>query len=64
MNSMAAMTAVHAAWRTVAERTVAERTAADPRRAGWLEPLSSTWSRRAILALVIPALILLVAVLV
>ena len=50
--------------RTVAGRTATERTAADPRRAGWLEPLSSTWSRQAILALVIPALILLVAILV
>ena len=50
--------------RTVAEHTATERTAADPRRAGWLEPLSSTWSRQAILALVIPALILLVAILV
>ena len=50
--------------RTVTERTVTERTAPTARRAGWLEPLSSTWSRRAILALVIPALILLVAILV
>ena len=50
--------------RTVAGHTTTERTAADPRRAGWLEPLSSTWSRQAILALVIPALILLVAILV
>ena len=50
--------------RTVTERTVTERTAADRQRAGWLEPLRSTWSRRAILALVIPALILLVAILV
>ena len=48
----------------VTERTVTDRTAADPGRAGWLEPLSSTWSRRAILALAIPALILLVAILV
>ena len=48
----------------MAEHTATERTAADPRRAGWLEPLSSTWSRQAILALVIPALILLVAILV
>ena len=33
---------------------------ADPRLAGWLQPLKSTWTRTAILALVIPALILLV----
>ena len=49
---------------TVTERTVTGRTGADRQRAGWLEPLRSTWSRRAILALVIPALILLVAILV
>ena len=50
--------------RTVTERTVTGRTGADRQRAGWLEPLRSTWSRRAILALVIPALILLVVILV
>jgi len=38
--------------------------AADSRIAGWLEPLSSTWDRTALLALLIPALILLVAALV
>ncbi len=38
-----------------------ETTAADPRRAGWSQPLRSTWDRLAILAVVIPALILLVA---
>jgi hypothetical protein len=38
--------------------------AADLRITGWLEPLKSTWSQRAILALLIPALILLVIVLV
>ena len=48
----------------MAEHAATERTAADPRHAGWLEPLRSTWSRRAILALVVPALILLVAILV
>ena len=32
--------------------------------AGWTEPLTSTWSRRALLALLIPALILLIVVLV
>jgi Bacterial PH domain len=37
---------------------------ADLQVKGWREPLSSTWSRKAILALVIPALILLVACLV
>ena len=37
---------------------------ADLRIAGWLEPLKSTWSRPALLALLIPALILLVIVLV
>jgi hypothetical protein len=36
----------------------------DPRVAAWLEPLTSTWSRTALLALLIPALILLVVVLV
>jgi len=38
--------------------------ATDLRIAGWLEPLTSTWSRTALLALLIPALILLVVVLV
>jgi hypothetical protein len=33
---------------------------ADLRAAGWLEPLKSTWSRTALLAVLIPALILLV----
>ena len=37
---------------------------ADPRIAGWLEPLKSTWNRTALLALLIPALILLVVALV
>jgi len=37
---------------------------ADLRITGWLEPLKSTWSQRALLALLIPALILLVIVLV
>ncbi|HEX3310961.1 MAG TPA: PH domain-containing protein [Streptosporangiaceae bacterium] len=32
--------------------------------AGWIEPLTSTWSRRALAALLIPALILLVVVLI
>jgi Bacterial PH domain len=36
----------------------------DPQVAGWLEPLTSTWSQRALLALLIPALILLVIALV
>ena len=34
--------------------------AADPRTAGWLEPLISTWDRTALLALLMPALILLI----
>jgi hypothetical protein len=38
--------------------------AADPRLAGWLEPLTSSWDRTALLALLIPALILLVVALV
>ena len=38
--------------------------AADSRIAGWLEPLTSTWDRKALLALLIPALILLVVALV
>ncbi len=38
--------------------------AADPRIAGWLEPLTSTWDRTAVLALLIPALILLIVALV
>jgi Bacterial PH domain len=38
--------------------------AADPRVAGWLEPLTSTWSREALLALIVPALILLIVALV
>jgi len=37
---------------------------ADARIGGWLEPLTSTWSRTALLALLIPALIVLVVVLV
>jgi hypothetical protein len=40
----------------------AQDAAADPRIAAWLEPLTSTWSRTALLALLIPALILLVVV--
>jgi hypothetical protein len=31
---------------------------------GWAEPLTSTWSRRALTALLIPALILLIVVLI
>jgi hypothetical protein len=38
--------------------------AADPRLAGWLEPLTSTWDRKALLALLVPALILLIVALV
>jgi Bacterial PH domain len=38
--------------------------AADFRAAGWLEPLTSAWDRKALLALLIPALILLVVALV
>ena len=38
--------------------------AADSRLAGWLEPLTSTWDRKALLALLVPALILLVVALV
>jgi Bacterial PH domain len=38
--------------------------AADPRMAGWREPLTSTWDRTALLALLIPALILLIVALV
>ena len=38
--------------------------AADPRVAAWLEPLTSTWSPRALLALIVPALILLIVALV
>ena len=38
--------------------------AVDPRVAGWLEPLTSTWSARALLALIVPALILLIVALV
>ena len=46
-----------------APAAVAEDGVTDPRVAGWLEPLTSTWNRRALLALLIPALILLVVVL-
>jgi hypothetical protein len=42
----------------------AEDGAVDPRVAAWLEPLTSTWSQRALLALIIPALILLIVALV
>ena len=38
----------------------AEDGAADLRVTGWLEPLTSTWSRRALLALIVPAPILLI----
>ena len=38
--------------------------AVDARVAGWLEPLTSTWSARALLALIVPALILLIVALV
>ena len=47
-----------------APAAVAEDGVADPRVAGWLEPLTSTWNRTALLALLIPALIMLVVVLV
>jgi len=49
---------------TVAEApgSLAAGAARDPRLAGWLEPLRSTWSGRAVLALVIPALVLVVAI--
>ncbi len=49
--------------RPVGHRAAADGTA-DLRIAGWLQPLTSTWSRPALLALLIPALILLVIVLV
>ena len=49
---------------TEAPAAVAEDGVTDPRVAGWLEPLTSTWNRTALLALLIPALILLVVVLV
>jgi Bacterial PH domain len=42
----------------------AGNSAADLRVAGWIEPLTSTWSQKALLALLIPALILLVVCLV
>jgi Bacterial PH domain len=38
--------------------------AADPRRAGWLEPLTSTWDPKALLSLLVPALIVLVVALI
>ena len=38
--------------------------AADLRLPGWLEPLTSTWSRKALLALIVPALILLIVALI
>jgi Bacterial PH domain len=47
-----------------AQAPVAEDGVTDLRVAGWLEPLTSTWNRRALLALLIPALILLVVALV
>jgi Bacterial PH domain len=47
-----------------APAAVAEDGVTDPRVAAWLEPLTSTWNPRALLALLIPALILLVVVLV
>ncbi len=40
------------------------KAAKDPRVAGWLDPLKSTWSQTALLALIIPALILLIVALV
>ncbi len=45
-----------------APASLAAGAARDPRLAGWLEPLRSTWSGRAVLALVIPALLLVVAI--
>jgi hypothetical protein len=45
-----------------APASLAGGVARDPLLAGWLEPLRSTWSSRAILALVIPALLLVVAI--
>jgi hypothetical protein len=44
----------------VGEVGLAAGRTADPRIAGWLEPLTSSWSRPALLALLIPALILVV----
>jgi Bacterial PH domain len=41
----------------------AEDGAADHRVTGWLEPLTSTWSRMALLALIVPALIVLIVAL-
>jgi Bacterial PH domain len=49
---------------TAGEVGLAAGRTADPRVAGWLEPLTSTWSRTALLALLIPALILVVIALV
>jgi hypothetical protein len=46
------------------EITPAHDGTVDPRVASWLEPLTSTWSTRALLALIIPALILLIVALV
>ena len=48
---------------TEAPAAVAEDGVTDPRVAGWLEPLTSTWSTRALLALILPALILLIVAL-
>jgi hypothetical protein len=48
----------------VGAEAYAEAVPADARIGGWLEPLTSTWSRTALLALLIPALIVLVVVLV
>ena len=57
-------TAAHAeaAWADSPAETTPALTA--PAAPGWAEPLTSTWSRRALAALLIPALILLIVVLI
>jgi hypothetical protein len=45
---------------TVWATGTAETPAKEPANPGWLEPLKSTWSRKALAALLIPALILLI----
>jgi Bacterial PH domain len=65
-DSAAEPTAELAAEAPAAEAATAEASAASTTalaERGWTEPLTSTWSRRAIAALVIPALILLIVIL-
>jgi hypothetical protein len=65
LNERATAAQAETVWAASTAETPAETPAAqEPANPGWLEPLKSTWSRKAIAALLIPALILLIVCLV